>query len=134
MLALRGNVALEGSQAVAHVSDGEVVTQVSPRRVQVLVSKEIAQVVTHQGHGVSVGLNERIWQIFRFSVVIEHELLYLVGQELIEDEAEDVVLVLIGLNFGAHIVGRLPDAGGKFLFVHGVTIFTKALTNYMDRR
>lgn len=114
------------------MSDGEVVIQVSPRRVQVLVGEEVAQVVTHQGHGVSVGLNKRIWQVFRFSVVIEHELLYLVGQELIEDEAEDVVLVLIGLNLGAHIVGRLPDEGGKFLFVHGVTFFTKALTTWLD--
>lgn len=37
----------------------------------------------------------------------------------IEDEPEDVVLVFVGLDLRAHLVGGFPDFGGELLFVHG---------------
>ncbi|CAE6733290.1 hypothetical protein NTGZN8_60003 [Candidatus Nitrotoga fabula] len=41
-----------------------------------------------------------------------------VGEVFVEDEAEDVVLVFIGLDLGAHLVCGFPDFGGELLFVH----------------
>ena len=40
------------------------------------------------------------------------------GKELVEDEAEDVILVFVGFDLRAHFVGRLPDLGGELLLIH----------------
>ena len=45
---------------------------------------------------------------------------FVVGEELIEYQSEDVVLVFVGVNLGAHLVCRCPYLVGKLLLVHFV--------------
>ena len=56
-----------------------------------------------------------------FQALGNHEFFQLVAEEFVKNEAENVVFVFVGFDFGAHFVGGLPDFGGELLFVHGET-------------
>lgn len=46
------------------------------------------------------------------------ELYLSIGDVFVEDEAKNVVLVLVGFDFRPNLVGRLPDFRGELLLVH----------------
>lgn len=93
-----------------HISNVKVTTCFTPRGVEVVVRDEVAQTVLHKIDSFGVVLNENLSKLIGFHVIVVHQLLDLIGEELIEDEAENVVLVFLRLNLGAHGVRRFPDA------------------------
>lgn len=61
-------------------------------------------------------------EVFVAPVVFLEVFEFLIRQEFVEDEAENVVLVFVGFDLGAHFVGRLPDFRGELLLVHKVCL------------
>ena len=99
------------------MGDIEVALVLDPGGKQVLVGDEVDDIALDVVNGFRVILREgaefRIAEVLAFRKA--HQF---IGEVFVEDESEDVVLVFVGLDFGAHLVGRFPDFGGELLFVH----------------
>ena len=116
-LACRVDIATEGGKRVAHIRYLEVATLCHPGGEEVLIGDEVAAlaldeinrllVVFHQAGQVLLGEVARL-QAGDFGL----------GEELVEDEAQNIVLVLVSLDLGAHLVGGLPYLGGQLLLFH----------------
>lgn len=116
-LACRVYIAAKGGKRVAHVRYLEVAALCHPSGEEVVVSDKVAAlaldeldrllVVFHQAGQVLLGEVSRL-QAGNLGL----------GQELVEDESQNVILVLVSLNLGSHLVGRLPYLGGQLLFIH----------------
>ena len=96
---------------------GEVVARGNPRGEKVLVVDEVAETALSIADGLPV-LFGQLLHVGRRHALGEKELLLFLGQVLVEDEAEDEVLVLACIHLAAHAVGRFPDFRGELLLVH----------------
>lgn len=104
----RVDVPAECGKRLGDIGCREIVALLDPCGEQILTGDEIAQVDAHMVGGLPIILAEAV-QVLVLPVVAPQIFLLLVGKEFVEDETQDVVLVLVGLNFGAHPVGGLPD-------------------------
>ena len=82
-----------------------------------LVSDEVANVALDMFDGFRIFLGE-ITDILVCELLSLGKFDQFIGDVLVEDEAKDVVLVLIGFDLRPHLVGRFPNFGGKFLLIH----------------
>lgn len=86
------------------MGDIEVALGVDPCRKQVLVGDEIAEVALDMLNGFRVRFRKSA-EILVAEVLAFCEAHQLIRKVFVEDEAEDVVLVFVGLDFGSHLVG-----------------------------
>ncbi len=106
-LASRVDIAAKGREGVANVRNLEVAALGDPGGEKVLVGDEVAAlaldeldcflVVFHKARQILFGEITRL-QAGYFGF----------GEELVEDEAQDIVLVFVCLDFRTHLVGRFP--------------------------
>src|SRR5699024_8512648 len=120
----RQKKAVKSRKRITDISNIEVTACSTPCRVKVVVRDEIAQAVLHEIDSLGVILDKNLSKLVGFHIIGVHQLLNLLGEELIEDEAKNVVLVFLRLNLGAHGVRRLPDARCELSFIHGEVPFT----------
>ena len=73
-------------------------SQTEPGREQVLVTDEVSEVVAHHVKNLGIFFIE-CGEVFRGRSLREEVLFLLLGKVLVEDEAENVVLVFIRLDF-----------------------------------
>ena len=116
-LVVRVNQATKGRQGITYMRDIEVAFVLYPSGKQMLIGDEVANVAFDVVNGLSVAFGQGA-EFFVAEVLAFCEAHQLVGEVFVKDEAEDVVLVLIGLDFRPHLVGRFPDFGSELLFVH----------------
>ena len=81
-----------------------------------IVGGEVGDVTLDVVNGFRVFFRERT-KVGVAEILAFCEAHQLVGEILVKDEAENVVLLIVGLDFRAHLVGRFPDFGGELLFV-----------------
>lgn len=113
---------LEVTECLAERCDAELGI-CKPSIEQILIFDEEADVFLTLGNGVLhihilVVLYE-FHQLIFFPFAVLDEVFHLcVGQELVEDKSQNVVLILIGINLVAHIVRRCPYSVCQLLLVH----------------
>src|SRR5699024_8674361 len=88
----RQDETVECRKRITYISDIEVTACSAPRRVEVAIRDEVAQTVLHKLHCFRIIFDEHLSKLIGFYVVGVHQLLNLIREELIEDEAENVVL------------------------------------------
>lgn len=122
-LACRFDVATEGGKRVAHVRYIEVAALCHPGGEEVVVSDEIAALALDE-------LNRLLVFFDKAGQILLGEVAHLqagnlgLGQKLVEDKSQNVILVYVSLNLRAHLVGRLPYLGGQLLLVHLVFLIS----------
>ena len=65
-------------------------------------------------------LFHQLLHIRRRHTLAQEELLLLLGEVLVEDEAQNEILVLARIHLAPHAVGRFPDYRGELLLAHSV--------------
>ena len=118
LLASRVNVAAKRGERVANVIDAEIIALGQPRAKQVLVRNEVATQVSGVLDDLDVVLRQRRQVIQPVPPQPRH---LLFRQELVENEAKNVVLIFIRLDLRAHTIRRLPNPGSKLLLIHHST-------------
>lgn len=101
--------------------DIEITFVLDPSRKKVLVGNEVADVALNVINNLLIIFREGADFLFARAFFLR-ETHQFVGEIFVEDEAEDVVFVFVGLDLGAHLIGRFPDFGSELLFVHGKMI------------
>ena len=102
-----------------HIVRFEVAAFADPCRKQIVVCDKIADVAPYTVDRFSIFFGQ-IRQILVRPVVFFQILDFLVRQKFIKHEAQNVILVLIGFDFGAHLVGGLPNLRCELLLVHAL--------------
>ena len=106
-LAGRVDVAAKGREGVANVRNLEVAALGDPGGEEVFVGDEVAALALDELDRLLVVLHEARQILFGEITRLQAGNFGL-GKELIEDEAQDVVLVFVRLDFRAHLVGGFP--------------------------
>ena len=106
-LAGRVDVAAKGREGVANVRNLEVATFGDPGGEEVLVGDEIAALALDELDRFLIVFHEAR-QILLGEITCLQAGDFGLGEELVEDEAQDVILVFICLDFRAHLVGGFP--------------------------
>lgn len=106
-LAGRVNVAAKGIEGVANVRNLEVAALGDPSGEEVLVGDEVAAFTLDELDRLLIAFHEA-WQIFLSEITRLQAGDFGFGEKLVEDEAQDIVLVFVCLDFRAHLVGGFP--------------------------
>lgn len=101
------DVAAKGREGVANVRNLEVAAFGDPGGEEVLVGDEVATLALDKLDRFFVVFHEAR-QILLCEITCLQAGNLGLGQELVEDEAQDVILVFICLDFRAHLVGGFP--------------------------
>ena len=106
-LAGRVDVAAKGREGVANVRNLEVAAFGDPGGEEVVVGDEVAALALDELDRFFVVFHEAR-QILLGEITCLQAGDFGLGEELVEDEAQDVILVFICLDFRAHLVGGFP--------------------------
>ena len=115
--ACRIDVVAKGRKRVAHVRYIEVAALGDPGGKEVLVGDEVAALALNELDRLCVILHEA-GQILLGEVARLQAGNLGLGEEFVEDESQNVVLIFVGLDLRAHFVGGLPYLGSQLLLVH----------------
>ena len=121
-LVRRGNQPAERRQRVTHIGNIKILAHAEPGGEEIFVGDKIADVFLHPFDGFGVVLVYGFQQLIVIIVVFQ-KFGFFIGQIFIKNKTKDKVLVLAGLNFGAHLVSRSPNLLRKLLFVHRSSSF-----------
>ena len=122
---MRGaNKPSEAVERISNVSNTEVRIRSNPSREQIGIGYEIAEIVLALLNGFGHFIFIKIFLDGLVGPIIFFEELDLgIRQELIEDKAEYIILILVSFNLRAHLVCRSPYFRCKLLLVHGSISF-----------
>ena len=104
MLVVRVDQTTECRKSVSHIRHIEVGTFRQPSRIKIFVSNEIPDVSLNELDRVSILFADRR-HVGIFDALLIQPRFFLFGKKLIEDEAENVILVFACLDLGTHFVG-----------------------------
>ena len=106
-LASRVDVAAKGREGVANVRNLKVAAFGDPGGEEVLVGDEVAALALDELDRFLIVFHEA-WQILLGEITCLQAGDFCLGEELVEDEAQDIILVFICLDFRAHLIGGFP--------------------------
>ena len=101
------DVAAKGGEGVANVRNLEVAALGDPSGEEILVGDEVAALALDGLDRLLVIFHEAR-QILLGEITCLQAGDFGLGEELVEDETQDIILVFICLDFRAHLVGGLP--------------------------
>ena len=119
LFVVRVDQSTECLQCYRHIIGLEVTAFTDPCGKQIFIGDKIADILPNGIQRFDIVFGQ-IRQIFVCPVVLFQPFNFLVRQKFIKHEAQNVILVLVGFDFRAHLVGRFPDFRCELLLVHAI--------------
>ena len=95
---LRVDQAVKGRERIGDVGNVKILAFGQPGGEEMVIGDKITKLAATVGHRVRIVFRE-FPQVVAFPAVFAQELFFLIREELIENKAENIVLILIGLDF-----------------------------------